>query len=75
MCDPVADEVQIRVHAAGMCHSDYHLTTGATPITLPALGGHEGAEVTKVGKNVTDLAEATTSSWRSSPPAANASRV
>ena len=40
-----------------MCHSDYHLTTGATPITLPALGGHEGAGViTKVGKNVTDLA-------------------
>ena len=35
-----------------MCHSDYHLTTGATPITLPALGGHEGAGViTKVGKN------------------------
>ena len=52
--DPVADEVQIRVHAAGMCHSDYHLTTGATPIALPALGGHEGAGVvTKVGKNVT----------------------
>ena len=53
--DPVADEVQIRVHAAGMCHSDYHLTTGATPIALPALGGHEGAGViTKVGKNVTE---------------------
>ncbi|MDQ2636486.1 MAG: alcohol dehydrogenase catalytic domain-containing protein, partial [Actinomycetota bacterium] len=33
--DPVDDEVQIRVHAAGMCHSDYHLTTGATPIALP----------------------------------------
>ncbi|MGW0160429.1 NDMA-dependent alcohol dehydrogenase [Mycobacterium sp. NPDC003323] len=56
--DPVADEVQIRMHAAGMCHSDYHLTTGATPIGLPALGGHEGAGViTKVGKNVTGLAE------------------
>lgn len=56
--DPVADEVQIRMHAAGMCHSDYHLTTGATPIGLPALGGHEGAGViTKVGKGVTDLAE------------------
>jgi S-(hydroxymethyl)glutathione dehydrogenase / alcohol dehydrogenase len=56
--DPVADEVQIRVHAAGMCHSDYHLTTGATPIALPALGGHEGAGViTKVGKNFTGLAE------------------
>lgn len=56
--DPVADEVQIRMHAAGMCHSDYHITTGATPIGLPALGGHEGAGVvTKVGKNVTGIAE------------------
>src|SRR6201987_825035 len=57
--DPVADEVQIRMHAAGMCHSDYHLTTGATPIGLPALGGHEGAGVgTKVGKGVTGIADA-----------------
>ena len=56
--DPVADEVQIRVHAAGMCHSDYHLVTGATPIGLPVLGGHEGAGVvTKVGKNVTGIEE------------------
>lgn len=56
--DPVADEVQIQMHAAGMCHSDYHITTGATPIGLPALGGHEGAGVvTKVGKNVTGIAE------------------
>ena len=56
--EPVDDEVQIRVHAAGMCHSDYHLTTGATPIGLPALGGHEGAGVvTKVGKNVTGIEE------------------
>ncbi|MDZ7883956.1 MAG: NDMA-dependent alcohol dehydrogenase [Mycobacterium sp.] len=56
--DPVADEVQIQMHAAGMCHSDYHITTGATPIGLPALGGHEGAGVvSKVGKNVTGIAE------------------
>jgi S-(hydroxymethyl)glutathione dehydrogenase / alcohol dehydrogenase len=56
--DPVAHEVQIRMHAAGMCHSDYHLTTGATPIGLPALGGHEGAGVvTKVGKDVVGIAE------------------
>ena len=56
--DPVADEVQIRMHAAGMCHSDYHLTTGATPMPLPCLGGHEGAGVvTKVGKNVTGIEE------------------
>lgn len=56
--DPVAGEVQVRLHAAGMCHSDYHVTTGATPIGLPALGGHEGAGViTKVGKGVTGLEE------------------
>lgn len=56
--DPVAGEVQIRMHAAGMCHSDYHLTTGATPIGLPALGGHEGAGVvTKVGPGVTAVEE------------------
>lgn len=56
--DPVAGEVQVRMHASGMCHSDYHLTTGATPMALPALGGHEGAGViTKVGKDVTGLAE------------------
>lgn len=56
--DPVAGEVQVQMHAAGMCHSDYHLTTGATPIGLPALGGHEGAGIiTKVGKDVTGLQE------------------
>ena len=56
--DPVADEVQIQLHAAGMCHSDYHLVNGNTPIGLPALGGHEGAGmITKVGKNVTGLRE------------------
>jgi S-(hydroxymethyl)glutathione dehydrogenase / alcohol dehydrogenase len=56
--DPVADEVQIRMHAAGMCHSDYHLVNGNTPIALPALGGHEGSGVvTKVGKSVTGVQE------------------
>jgi S-(hydroxymethyl)glutathione dehydrogenase / alcohol dehydrogenase len=56
--DPVADEVQIRLHAAGMCHSDYHLVNGNTPIALPALGGHEGAGVvTKVGNGVANVQE------------------
>src|SRR2546423_12400158 len=56
--DPVADEVQIRLHAAGMCHSDYHLVNGNPPMPLPALGGHEGAGiVTKVGKGVTRFQE------------------
>ena len=56
--DPVTDELQIRLHAAGMCHSDYHLVNGNTPIALPALGGHEGAGVvTKVGNGVTHVQE------------------
>ncbi|WP_037571503.1 NDMA-dependent alcohol dehydrogenase [Phaeacidiphilus oryzae] len=57
--DPVAGEVQVRLAASGLCHSDEHLRTGATPIGgYPALGGHEGAgTVTKVGPGVTGLEE------------------
>jgi threonine dehydrogenase-like Zn-dependent dehydrogenase len=74
--DPVADEVQIQLHAAGMCHSDYHLTTGATPIGLPALGGHEGAGVRLEdinqgnqdmldGKNIRGVIRYTEADWQS----------
>ncbi|MFZ2175831.1 MAG: NDMA-dependent alcohol dehydrogenase [Rhodococcus sp. (in: high G+C Gram-positive bacteria)] len=57
--DPVAGEVQIRLAASGLCHSDEHLRTGATPLpSFPVLGGHEGAGVvTKVGPGVSNLAE------------------
>jgi S-(hydroxymethyl)glutathione dehydrogenase/alcohol dehydrogenase len=57
--DPVAGEVQIELAASGMCHSDEHVLTGATPVeSFPFLGGHEGAGiVTKVGPGVTSLAE------------------
>lgn len=56
--DPVAGEVQVRLAASGMCHSDHHLRTGDIQAPLPILGGHEGAGiVTKVGPGVTDLAE------------------
>ncbi|MEV0357897.1 NDMA-dependent alcohol dehydrogenase [Nocardia sp. NPDC050697] len=52
--DPVAGEVQIQLETAGMCHSDHHIVTGATPMpSFPVMGGHEGAGViTKVGPNV-----------------------
>ncbi|NLU82825.1 NDMA-dependent alcohol dehydrogenase [Rhodococcus sp. HNM0569] len=55
--EPVAGEVSLRMEAAGMCHSDHHMVTGATPLpSYPAMGGHEGAGVvTKVGPGVTDL--------------------
>ncbi|MEV3965042.1 NDMA-dependent alcohol dehydrogenase [Nocardia sp. NPDC050193] len=49
--DPRAGEVQIQLETAGMCHSDHHMVTGATPMpSFPAMGGHEGAGViTKLG--------------------------
>lgn len=57
--DPVAGEVQVKLAASGLCHSDEHLRTGASPLpSFPALGGHEGAGVvTKVGPGVSSVAE------------------
>ncbi len=57
--DPVAGEVQVRLAASGLCHSDEHLRTGANVVpTYPVVGGHEGAGVvTKVGPGVTSLEE------------------
>ncbi|CRK53117.1 Alcohol dehydrogenase B [Rhodococcus sp. RD6.2] len=57
--DPVAGEVQVRLAASGLCHSDAHVVAGASPVPLmPVLGGHEGAGViTKVGPGVTGLEE------------------
>ena len=56
--DPREGEVTVELAASGLCHSDEHLVTGATPVGIPALGGHEGSGVvTKVGANVTGLKE------------------
>ncbi len=56
--EPRAGEVMVQLAASGLCHSDEHLVTGATPIELPVLGGHEGSgTVIKVGPGVTGLAE------------------
>ena len=56
--EPKAGEVMVEVAASGLCHSDEHLVTGATPIATPVIGGHEGAGVVvKVGEGVTTLKE------------------
>ena len=57
--DPRWGEVTVQLAASGLCHSDEHLLTGATPLPFyPALGGHEGAGVViKTGPGVTDLRE------------------
>ena len=55
--DPVAGEVQVRLAASGLCHSDAHVASGKSPVaSLPVLGGHEGAGViTRVGPGVSGL--------------------
>jgi NDMA-dependent alcohol dehydrogenase len=56
--DPKAGEVQVKLVASGMCHSDEHLVTQDLPFPPPIIGGHEGAGVViKVGPGVTSLAE------------------
>jgi S-(hydroxymethyl)glutathione dehydrogenase/alcohol dehydrogenase len=51
--DPRENEVQVRMVASGMCHSDDHIATGDMPVAVyPFAGGHEGAGiVTKAGAN------------------------
>ena len=61
---PRAGEVQVRVDAAGVCHSDHHYMTGDLRCPLPVVVGHEGAgEVEAVGAGV-----------ETRPPRATASR-
>ncbi|MFO7631094.1 MAG: Zn-dependent alcohol dehydrogenase [Caldilinea sp.] len=53
---PRAGEVLVRIRAAGVCHSDWHLVSGATQHPLPAALGHEGAgEVIATGSGVMRL--------------------
>ncbi|NEW28745.1 NDMA-dependent alcohol dehydrogenase [Nocardia cyriacigeorgica] len=57
--DPRPDEVQVKLVASGMCHSDDHHVTGDSPLTgCPFALGHEGAGiVTKVGPNSKGIEE------------------
>lgn len=51
---PGPGEVLVRLTAAGVCHSDWHLVTGATQHPMPVVAGHEGAGVVEaVGPGVT----------------------
>src|SRR5688572_33374773 len=56
LADPRGGEVLVRVRAVGVCHSDWHLATGATKHPMPVVPGHEGAGVVEaVGPGVTDV--------------------
>ncbi|MEV4900940.1 NDMA-dependent alcohol dehydrogenase [Citricoccus sp. NPDC055426] len=52
--EPKANEVRIKMMAAGMCHSDDHIQKGDAPMRMPVVGGHEGAGIIDaVGEGVT----------------------
>ena len=50
---PKAGELQVRIAASGVCHSDLHVAQGIHPTDLPVVLGHEGAGVVEeVGPGV-----------------------
>lgn len=50
---PKADEVLVRIRAAGVCHSDLHTLRGELRARPPIVLGHEGAGIVEeVGANV-----------------------
>lgn len=54
--EPRTGEVLIKYVAAGLCHSDLHLTDGDLPPRFPIIGGHEGAGIIEaVGDGVTKV--------------------
>jgi S-(hydroxymethyl)glutathione dehydrogenase / alcohol dehydrogenase len=54
-CGP--GQVRIKLHAAGICHSDLHGMQGTLPMPAPFVPGHEGAGVLlEVGEGVANLA-------------------
>jgi S-(hydroxymethyl)glutathione dehydrogenase/alcohol dehydrogenase len=58
LADPGPGEVVVRLHASGVCHSDWNVVSGATPNPLPAVLGHEGAGLVEaVGAGVTTVTE------------------
>ena len=55
--EPKAHEVRVRFAAAGLCHSDDHITQGDAPVRFPIVGGHEGAGIVEaVGPDVRRVA-------------------
>jgi len=42
---PEAHEVKVRIHNAGVCHSDQSVIDGTIPFPTPVVLGHEGAGI------------------------------
>jgi hypothetical protein len=74
---PRTGEVQLRIGATGVCHSDYHVIKGEWKYGVAMILGHEAAGVVKaVGPNVRlAFSQVTTPSSRFVQPAAHADSV
>ncbi|MER5675016.1 NDMA-dependent alcohol dehydrogenase [Pseudonocardia alni] len=57
--EPRPGEIEVKMVASGLCHSDDHIATGDIPVgTYPFAGGHEGSGiVTRAGANKKGLKE------------------
>lgn len=54
---PGPGQVRVRMHAAGLCHSDVSVVDGTIPYPVPVVLGHEGAGVVElVGEGVDRVA-------------------
>lgn len=57
LAPPGPGEIQVRVRAAGICHSDLSVVNGSRPRPMPMVLGHEAAgDVEAVGPDVADFA-------------------
>ncbi len=56
LADPGPGELRVKIHAAGLCHSDLSAINGDRPWPVPIVIGHEAAaEVLEVGNGVVDV--------------------
>ena len=54
--NPQAGEVMVKIHAAGLCHSDLSVIDGNRPRQVPMVLGHEASgEIVELGPGVTNL--------------------
>ena len=57
LAGPKANEVRVKIAAAGVCHSDLHVKRGEWDAPAPLIMGHEGSGVVvELGEGVTSLA-------------------
>jgi aryl-alcohol dehydrogenase len=56
IAEPAADQILVKISAAGMCHTDLTIRDQNLPTLLPMVLGHEGSGIVeKVGANVTKV--------------------